>query len=74
LDVSFPALKTVTPLLSGHKGSPNRYQIVFLENKHNESYLLAALDLRKSDLIVKLSDLHPHTLRWCYLIAGHQPA
>ena len=74
LDASFPELKTITPLLSGHKSSPTRYQIVFLENKYNESYLLDALDLRKSDLITRLSDLHPATLRECYLIAGYQPA
>lgn len=74
LDRTFPELKTIEPLLSGHKGSATRYQMVFLDNKHNQSYLLAALDLRKWNLIGKLSDLHPTTLRWCYLIAGHQPA
>lgn len=74
LNSSFPELKAFYPLLSGHKGSPIRYQIVTLDSKYDQTYLLAALDLRKSNSIADLSDLHPETLRWCYLIAGHQPA
>lgn len=74
IDRSFPKLKVISLSVSGHKGSGNRYQFVFLETKNDETFILAALDLRKLDAINSLADFDPETLRWCYLIAGVQPA